>query len=411
MLDVAKAFTKKHLDTKGLSALRKRIEQEDFDLPKTQKRKIVFTYGTYDLIHSGHAHYLLQSRQAGDILVVGVASNRSNKQLRGNGFPLIDQKNRAELLHYFDFVDYTVYINKQNLIPVLKALKPDIFYTLGVDWKSHLRKPEEDKLIKSYSGQIIKAKKSDPFVSASEIVNRVADLKIKEIVEYFFGKINIDLGKGNWSVNKFSGMKTSVREESLYFGDHSKDLTLFSRKYFGEIIKRNDVKKLGDQLRKQNKKIVLSSGACDLLHSGHARFYNKAKALGDVLVLAIPSDKIIRKQKGRGRPIINEKSRAELMAFFGFVDYIVIFDDESVIPILKELKPDIFFTVDEGWNRIDENSELNLVKKWGGEIVLVPPQSPNLSSSKLIRKAAGIRVRQLFREVLSEAEKFTVLKD
>jgi rfaE bifunctional protein nucleotidyltransferase chain/domain len=403
MSEVATRSNKKHLDIRDLAPLKK--------LSQEQNKKLVFTYGTFDLIHSGHALYLLKAKQAGDILVVGVAHNKSNRSMRGKGFPLIDQKNRAELLQYFDFVDHTVYINKQNLLPILRALKPDVFYTLGQDWKSHLRKPAEEKLIKKYKGRILKEKAAKPFVSAAEIVNGVADLKIKEIVEYFFGKIEIDLKKGNWAKNKFSGIKTSIRDESLYFGEHSKDLNLFSRKYYAELIKRGDIKKLGEKLRKDGKKIVLSSGACDLLHAGHARFYNRARNLGDVLVLALPSDKIIRKQKGRGRPIINEKSRAELMGFFGFVDYIVIFDDESVTPILKELKPDIFFTVDEGWNKIDEDSELNSVKDWGGKIVMVPPQSPNLSSSKLIRKAAGIRVRQLFKEVLSEAEKFTALKD
>ncbi len=402
-VDHEKDILKKHLDIRDLSPLKKLSQKEN--------KKIVFTYGTFDLIHSGHALYLLKAKQAGDILVVGVATNKSNREMRGKGFPLIDQKNRAELLEYFDFVDHTVYMNKKDILPILRALKPDVVYTLGQDWKSHLRKPSEEKLIKKYGGRIIKEPKARPFVSAAGIVNGVADLKIKEIIEYFFGKVTIDLSKGNWSKNKFSGIKTSVREESLYFGEHSSDLNLFSRKYYAELIKRSDVKSLGEKLRRNGKKIVLSSGACDLLHAGHARFYNRARSLGDTLVLAIPSDKIIRKQKGRGRPIINERSRAELMGFFGFVDYIVIFDDESVTPILKELKPDIFFTVDEGWNKIDENSELNEVKSWGGKIVMVPPQSPNLSSSKLIRKAAGIRVRQLFKEVLSEAEKFTALKD
>lgn len=398
-----KTFSDKSLSLTQLSKLSKDL--------KAQGKKIVFTYGTFDLIHSGHALYLLKAKQAGDILVVGVATNRSKQNMRGKGFPLIDQKNRAELLHYFDFVDYTVPINKQDVSSILKSLKPDVFYTLSADWKSHLRKSKEEKVIKDYGGRIIKVKKSLPFVSASEVVNRVADLKIKEIIEYFFGKVNIDLSKGNWAKNKFSGMKTNIREDSLYFGDHSRELNLFSIKYFGELIKRNKVKDLGEKLRNQGKKIVLSSGACDLLHSGHARFYSKAKSKGDILVLAIPSDKIIRKQKGRGRPIVNERSRAELMAFFSFVDYIVIFDDESVIPIIKELKPDVFFTVAEGWNKIDENSELNVVKDWGGKISTVPPQSPNLSSSKLIRRAAGIRVKQLFKEVLAEAEKVASLKD
>ena len=377
---------------------------------KSQNKKIVFTYGTFDLIHSGHAAYLLKARAQGDVLIVGVASNKSNTELRGKGFPLIDQKNRAELLGYFKFVDHTIIIDKQNLMPALKKIKPDIFYTLGVDWRSHLRKPDEEIFVNSYGGKIIKIKESEPFFSASQIVNNVADLKIKEIVEYFFGKIKIDLAKGNWSVKRFSGLKTGVRSEALYFGNHLKEFDIFSLGYFGEIIKKSDLKSLGERLRKQNKKIVLSSGACDLIHAGHARFYKRARALGDVLVLAMPSNRVITKQKGRGRPIVDEKSRAELMVFFEFVDYVLVFDEDSVIPVLEELKPDIFFTVIEEWNVVSKEQKTSL-GSWTGEIIAVPPQSPKLSSSKLIRKAAGIRVRQIFRDVLHEAEKFDTIKD
>jgi len=374
-------------------------------------KKIVFTYGTFDLIHSGHASFLLNAKLYGDVLIVGVASNKSKKILRGKGFPLIDQKNRAELLQYFQFVDYTTIVDKQNLLPILKKIKPDIFYTLGVDWRSHLRKPEESKYIKKYGGKIVKVPKTEPFISASAIVQRVADLKIKETIEYFFGKVQIDLSKGNWKNKKWSGLKTDLRSERLYFGNHFSELTLFTEKYFGEMITVEKISTLGERLRKKNKKIILASGACDLLHSGHARFYAKAKSLGDVLVLAIPSNRVIAKQKGRGRPIVDEYSRAELMAYFGFVDYIVIFDDESVESIIQKLKPDVFFTVAEEWNNVEKSPISDLLKSWNGSVVTAPPQSPNLSSSKLIRKAAGLRVKQVFKEVLDEAEKLTTLKD
>lgn len=380
------------------------------DLHKSGK-KIVFTVGTFDLIHSGHAAYLLNAKSYGDVLIVGVVSNKSRKRLRGKAFPLIDQKNRAELIEYFKFVDNTVYVDKQNILPILRKIKPDVFYGLGIDFRSHLRKKEEADFIKSYGGKIINVKKSLPFVSASAIVERVADLKIKEIIEYFFGKVKIDLSKGDFRKKTWSGLKTDVRSERLDFGNHSKDLSLFERKYFGEIVDEEKLPKISSKLKSEGKKIVLASGACDLLHAGHARFFNKAKSYGDILVLAIPSNEIIFKQKGRGRPIVDEYSRAELMAFFGFVDYIVIFNHAEITPIIEKLSPDIFFTVVEDWNQIDKSPEALLMQKIGGQIITAPPQSPLLSSSRLIRKAAGIRVRQVFKEVLDEAEKWTSLKD
>ena len=380
---------------------------------KADHKKIVFTYGTFDLIHSGHAAYLLQAKMCGDVLIVGVATNKSNEELRGKGFPLIDQKNRAELLHYFKFVDYTIPIDKQDMLGILKKIKPNVFYTIGGDWKSHLRKKEEGEFIESYGGKIVKIKKVEPFISSSAIVEKVADLKIKEVMEYFFGKIKIDLSLGNWNQNKFSGLKTTIREEALYFGDHAKELGLFSSNFFGQIVQKKDLKKLGEKLRKEKRTVVLSSGACDLIHAGHARFYKRAKELGDILVLAIPGNKIITKQKGRGRPIVDEKSRAELMMFFEFVDYVVIFNDPEINSVLEDLNPHKFFTVIEDWNETaSKNSGKNQkIGKWEGEVIAVPPQSPKLSSSRLIRKAAGLRVKELFKEVLKEAENFSTIKD
>ena len=212
-------------------------------------KKIVFTIGSFDLIHSGHAAYLLKAKTWGDVLIVGVASNKSKKAMRGKGLPLIDQKNRVELLSYFKFVDFTTLINEQNLMPLLTRIKPDVFYTLGVDWKSHLRKPEEQKYIGKYGGKVVKTKRSKPFVSASAIVEYVADLKIKEIIEYFFGKINIDLSKGDWKNRKWSGLKTRLRSESLYFGNQIKELGLFSHGYFGQMIDIKHLPRLSKDLK------------------------------------------------------------------------------------------------------------------------------------------------------------------
>lgn len=396
-------YAKKQLTLKSVKRLAEKLHRE--------RKRIVLTYGTYDLIHSAHAAYLIQARAQGDVLIVAVASNQSVRQLKGKGFPLIDQKNRAELLHYFDFVDYTVFADKRNMSSVIRALQPDVFYTLAEDWKSHLRKKEEEDAMKKNGGKIVKTKKQQPYVSASGIVELVADIKIKEVMEYFFGKIQIDLTQGHWNQKKWSGLKTKLRTEALSFGNHADRLGLFSKHYFGQLVKRDAVKKLGEQLRAQGKKVVFSAGSCDLVHAGHARFYAQAKALGDVLVLAIPSNHIIRRQKGRGRPIIDEYSRAELMGFFHFVDYLVIFDDASVLPILEDLQPDIFFTVKEEWNTIGKEEKHELSDHWQGKVVSVPPQAGGLSSSKIIRKAAGIRIRQVFKEVLQEAEKWTSLKD
>ena len=396
----------------NLSVLNKKFLKGS-DLKNIRKKfidkKIVFTYGTFDLVHGGHAAFLAGAKLHGDLLIVGIANNKSKRRLRGPGFPIVDELNRAEIVSYFLFVDYVCFIDESDITKLLTNLKPDIFYTLTTDWKSHLRKSCELEIVKKYDGIVVKVKPSEPYVSSSDIVERAADLKIKEIVEYFFGKITIDLKNGNWSQKKFSGLKTNVRDNCLHFGNHVGRLGIGGAKFASKLISENDILKIKKKF--PAKKIVLTSGSCDLLHAGHLRFYSKAKENGDILILGLPCDKVITKQKGRGRPSVSEYSRAELMTFFDFIDYVFIFTKDSVEPYIETLKPDVFFTVAEEWNDVRNHPIDKKIKEYGGKVVLCPPQSSGISSSKLIKKVAGIRVREIFKEVLNEAEKFTSLKD
>ena len=93
--------------------------------------------------------------------------------------------------------------------------------------------------------------------------------------------------------------------------------------------------------RNKGKTIVLANGCFDLIHAGHIRYLREAKKRGDILVVAINSDASVRKLKGKGRPILPERERAEILASFSDVDYLVIFDEPNVEKILRALKPDI----------------------------------------------------------------------
>jgi rfaE bifunctional protein nucleotidyltransferase chain/domain len=106
------------------------------------------------------------------------------------------------------------------------------------------------------------------------------------------------------------------------------------------IINKNKLRKLREKCNAENKKIVLANGCFDLLHIGHINYLREAKQLGDILVVALNSDKSVRKIKGKGRPIMPQNERAELLCSLKYVDYVVIFDEDNVIPILKELRPD-----------------------------------------------------------------------
>jgi D-beta-D-heptose 7-phosphate kinase/D-beta-D-heptose 1-phosphate adenosyltransferase len=95
------------------------------------------------------------------------------------------------------------------------------------------------------------------------------------------------------------------------------------------------------KLKKDGKKVVFTNGCFDLLHLGHISLFNKAKSLGDVLIVAINSDKSLRRLKGHKRPLVNQNDRAKLILSLKPVDYVVVFGGQTPLEILKELCPDI----------------------------------------------------------------------
>src|SRR6267142_5273286 len=98
---------------------------------------------------------------------------------------------------------------------------------------------------------------------------------------------------------------------------------------------------LAARLRAEGQRIVLANGCFDLLHVGHVRYLEAAKALGDVLIVGINSDEQTRRLKGEGRPLIPQDQRAEIIASVAAVDFVTIFDEPTVTELLLTLKPDI----------------------------------------------------------------------
>ena len=130
-------------------------------------------------------------------------------------------------------------------------------------------------------------------------------------------------------------------------------------------------------------KIVATNGCFDILHIGHIRSLQKAKSLGDVLVVGVNSDFSVKKLKGNDRPINSEKNRAEILAALSCVDFVSIFNEETAEKFLEVVKPNIY--VKGGEYNIDILPEAKVVKKCGGEIVLVP-MIPDFSTTSLLGK-------------------------
>jgi D-glycero-beta-D-manno-heptose 1-phosphate adenylyltransferase len=108
-----------------------------------------------------------------------------------------------------------------------------------------------------------------------------------------------------------------------------------------KILSRDGLQSVLEEHRRAGRKIVLANGVFDLLHAGHVRYLQAARAEGDVLVVALNSDASTRKLKGEGRPILTERARATLVAALEAVNYVVIFEEPDVESLLREFQPDV----------------------------------------------------------------------
>ncbi len=108
-----------------------------------------------------------------------------------------------------------------------------------------------------------------------------------------------------------------------------------------KILSREELHARLEAHRRRGERIVLANGCFDVLHVGHARYLEGAKREGDVLVVAVNADASVEPLKGKGRPILSEQARAELVAAFAAVDYVVIFSEPNVEALLTELRPNV----------------------------------------------------------------------
>jgi D-glycero-beta-D-manno-heptose 1-phosphate adenylyltransferase len=131
------------------------------------------------------------------------------------------------------------------------------------------------------------------------------------------------------------------------------------------------------------KKVVLANGCFDILHVGHLRYLKGARALGDVLVVAINSDRSVRAIKDPGRPILDEDERVALVSALKCVDYVVLFDEPDVTSVLKTLRPAIHA---KGTDYTEETvPEREIVRANGGD-VRITGDAKDHSTRDIIRR-------------------------
>lgn len=110
-----------------------------------------------------------------------------------------------------------------------------------------------------------------------------------------------------------------------------------------KIVNIKELKEIINKISKENNnlKIVFTNGCFDILHRGHVEYLQKARELGDLLILGLNSDSSVKRLKGENRPINNEEDRAIVLSALECVDFVIIFDDDTPFELIKNLKPDI----------------------------------------------------------------------
>lgn len=153
----------------------------------------------------------------------------------------------------------------------------------------------------------------------------------------------------------------------------------------------DELKDIVVKLKKLNKRIITTNGVFDILHIGHIRYLQKAKKLGDVLIVAVNSDVSVKKIKGPKRPLNDENDRAEALAALQCVDFVAIFNEENPIKFLEEIKPNVH--VKGGDYKLDKIIEKDAVEKNGGEVKLIP-EVKGYSTTRFIDKVLKISQKQ-----------------
>lgn len=148
-------------------------------------KKIVFTAGSWDLIHAGQCRYLEKAKKHGDMLVVGVSSNDAIRRVKGPNKPVLDEKIRAEMLTYLRAVDFVTILPEPSCAPSLGLLRPDIFITVKEDWTDNYKQSKEYKTVQKYGGEVVMVDRQSTAISTTKIVQRAIGGHLGDVFKDF----------------------------------------------------------------------------------------------------------------------------------------------------------------------------------------------------------------------------------
>jgi rfaE bifunctional protein nucleotidyltransferase chain/domain len=153
----------------------------------------------------------------------------------------------------------------------------------------------------------------------------------------------------------------------------------------GDVVSREELILRVTRDRAAGRSVAFANGCFDLLHVGHVRYLQSAAAEADRLIVAINDDESVRRLKGEGRPVLAAAHRAELVAAIRGVDYVVIFPEPTVGPLLETLKPDVHCKGTD--YTLDTVPERDVVKGYGGRVAIVGDPKDHSTRDLLARIA------------------------
>ncbi|MCL2085368.1 adenylyltransferase/cytidyltransferase family protein [Candidatus Saccharibacteria bacterium] len=148
-------------------------------------KRIVFTAGSWDLIHAGQCRYLEEGKKLGDILVVGVVGDKAISRVKGPNKPILGEKARAEVLTYLRAVDFVTIVPEPSCQPSLGLLKPDVYMTVREDWAADYKNSKEYKTVVKYGGRVEVVDRQSSRISTSAIVARAIGGSLSDILKDF----------------------------------------------------------------------------------------------------------------------------------------------------------------------------------------------------------------------------------
>jgi rfaE bifunctional protein nucleotidyltransferase chain/domain len=161
------------------------------------------------------------------------------------------------------------------------------------------------------------------------------------------------------------------------------------RKAAGKVVSRGEARERVARWRGEGKRIAYTNGCFDIIHAGHVRTLEAARRHGDVLVVGLNSDASAQELKGPGRPVFGERDRAEMVGALECVDLVVVFEEVSSLPLIEELRPEVWVKGGDYVLETVNQEEKAFVESYGGEVAL-GERVEGESTSAVIRRVRAL---------------------